>query len=131
MAQRVHWALAVDAILATAVPAEARTPAVDPFDGDPATTERLDVADPTSGAIRMSQVRFAAETAPYAVLSRNDDFADSLAGAPLTGKGPMLLTSPDALAPATLDELLRVLPDGGPSTHSAARWLSARWWSGS
>ena len=61
----------------------------------------------------MSQVRFAAETAPYAVLSRNDDFADSLAGAPLTGKGPMLLTSPDALAPATLDELLRVLPDGG------------------
>ncbi len=113
MAQRVHWALAVVAILATAVPAEARTPAVDPFDGDPATTERLDVADPTSGAIRMSQVRFAAETAPYAVLSRNDDFADSLAGAPLTGKGPMLLTSPDALAPATLDELLRVLPDGG------------------
>ncbi len=49
--------------------------------------------------------------APAAVLARNDDFADGLAGAPLAhaAEGPLLLTGVEALPSVTAEELERVL----------------------
>lgn len=47
------------------------------------------------------------------VLSRDDDFADSLAGAALTDTGPLLYTATDTPPAATAEEVDRVLPDGG------------------
>ncbi len=84
-----------------------------PFDGDPATTERLDAATPADAAVRISQLRFGDEAAQVVVLSRDDTFADSLAGAVLTGAGPLLLTPTSTLSPAARTELDRVLPSGG------------------
>ena len=97
------------AIPATAQPAVAQP--AGPFDGDPATTERIDAGDPVTAAITVSTQRFEAG-APYAVLATVDAFADSLAGAALTADGPLLLTAGDTLTPATASELQRVLPDG-------------------
>ena len=53
-------------------------------------------------------------SARVAVLVRADGFADALAGGPLAAakNGPLLVTFPDALAPETATELLRVLPAG-------------------
>lgn len=84
------------------------------FDGDPATTERLAISDPTAAAVAVSQLRFpAAGSAGAAVLSRNDTFADSLAGAPLTGNAPLLYATPPAIPQVTVDELTRALRPGG------------------
>lgn len=49
------------------------------------------------------------------VLSRDDGFADALAGGPLAAAagGPLLLTGPAALAPTAQAEIQRVLPSGG------------------
>ncbi|MDP9021241.1 MAG: cell wall-binding repeat-containing protein [Actinomycetota bacterium] len=82
------------------------------FDGDPATTERVDEASPTAAAVGLSQARFAPGAAPYAVLSRDDVFADSLAGSALAGRGPLLFTTTGALSTVTRAELRRVLPPG-------------------
>lgn len=71
--------------------------------------------DPVADAVVVSRMRFrgAAADVPHVVLARSDDFADALAGTALTGRGPLLYTLPDALAPATADEIDRVLPRGG------------------
>ncbi|WP_194916972.1 cell wall-binding repeat-containing protein [Catenulispora rubra] len=54
-------------------------------------------------------------TAHVVVLARGDQFADALAGVPLAAKagGPLLLTDPASLTPATLAEIRRVLGTGG------------------
>ncbi len=89
------------------------------FDGDPATTERLDTADPTAAGIAISQARFGgtgfagAALAEYVVLSRNDDFPDSLTGSVLTGFGPLLFTATASLTPQTRAEIDRVLASSG------------------
>lgn len=83
------------------------------FDGDPATTERVDSSDPTVATNAISQARFAGDAASHVVLSREDDFPDSLAGASLTAAGPLLLTTSASLTPSTRAEIDRVLPDGG------------------
>lgn len=83
------------------------------FDGDPATTERLAVGNPTVMAAAVSQQRFGAGEAAHVVLSRDDAFPDSLAGSPLTGTGPLLLTASSSLTPLTRDEVVRVLPPRG------------------
>ena len=88
---------------------------------DPATTERVAAADPTQAAVLTSQARFpagaggfaGAPAAAHVVLSRDDDFPDSLAGAALTGDGPLLFTARAALSPATQTEIQRVLAPGG------------------
>lgn len=66
-------------------------------------------------AVEVSQDRHAAGSADVAVLARADAFADALAGAPLAVAvgGPLLLTQPDSLHPATAAELQRVLDPGG------------------
>ncbi|WP_370326196.1 beta-propeller domain-containing protein [Euzebya sp.] len=103
--------LAILLALATAgLPAGAQLGGVGPFDGDPATTERIEAGDPVTAAIAVSQQRF--DTAPHAVLATVDSFADSLAGAALTDDGPLLLTASARLTPATAAELDRVLGDG-------------------
>lgn len=83
------------------------------FDGDPATTERADFADPIAYAIAVSRARFADGAAAHAVLSRDDAFPDSLVGAALTGEGPLLFTSPTVLPAMTAAELSRAVGDGG------------------
>lgn len=90
------------------------------FDGDPATTERVDTADPASAAIAMSLAAFTDHgtdepprvPARYAMLAREDAFADALAGSALAGAGPMLLTAREALDGAVAQELKRILEPG-------------------
>jgi putative cell wall-binding protein len=101
------------------------------FDGDPATTQRLGQADATGMAVAISQSRFRSaagysdagewtaayssthRAASHVVLSRDDDFPDSLAGSTLTANGPLLFTATGALSPATRAEIQRVLAPGG------------------
>ena len=80
------------------------------FDGDDATVERL--GHTADSAIQVSQARFGRDAARHAVVSRDDRFPDSLAGAPLTAEGPLLLTSTAGLAGSVANELQRVLPAG-------------------
>lgn len=90
------------------------------FDGDPATTGRVDFDDPAEGAIAVSRARFDLEAEgatfdshrgpAYVVLSRDDVFADSLAGAPLSAEGPLLFTKRTELGAPTFAEIERVLP---------------------
>jgi len=87
------------------------------FAGEPGTTARIDSADPGATAIAVSRVRFDdaasdGRRAAHVVLSRDDAFPDSIAGAPLTGDGPLLLTSTAVLDDATAAEIERVLPAG-------------------
>ncbi len=87
-------------------------------DGDPATTERLDTADPVVAAVRTSRALFptgGARTAVGAILAREDVFADALAGSGLhqVAGGPMLLTARDRLPDATATELARLLGGSG------------------
>jgi putative cell wall-binding protein len=51
--------------------------------------------------------------ASHVVLSRDDAFPDSLAGASLSATGPLLFTSPGSLPTGTAQEITRVLPRGG------------------
>ncbi|HEX4906006.1 MAG TPA: beta-propeller domain-containing protein [Acidimicrobiales bacterium] len=82
--------------------------------GDPTTTSRINEGDPTYAAIDISVERFPDGTAPrHVVLSRDDRFADSLAGSALTGEGPLLFTEPAALTGATSVEIDRLLEPGG------------------
>lgn len=70
-------------------------------------------------AVALSQALFPeSATAGAAVLARADDFADALAGVPLSTSvhGPLLLSSGGGLSAATAAELRRVLP-AGASVH--------------
>ena len=81
------------------------------FDGNPATTERINEGDPVHAAVDISQIRFP-DGAAHVVLSRDDTFADALAGSGLTGDGPLLYTQTDRLHPETRSEIDRVLDAG-------------------
>jgi len=89
------------------------------FDGDPATTERLLETHPTYAAVEISRLRFAdagdatGRRARHVVLSRDDTFADSVAGSALADDGPLLFTPTNSLHPVTAEEISRVLPAGG------------------
>ncbi len=78
-------------------------------------TDLIDAAIQTSRE-RFPSTRFAGtvEPARFAVISRVDVFADSLAGSVLTDDGPLLFTDPMSLDPGTANEVNRVL--GGPGT---------------
>lgn len=84
-----------------------------PWDSSRAAMERVGTDDPAATAVAVSQRRFSDEAAEHVVLSRDDDFADSLAGAPLTAGGPLLYSRTSELAAPTRDEIQRVLQDGG------------------
>lgn len=93
--------------------------------GGPVVLDRISagtgVTEPVTQAVAVSQALFAdagsdeGPNAEFAVLARSDDFADALAGSSITfGAGPVLFTGPlGPVAPETLAELQRVLPDGG------------------
>lgn len=110
-------------------------------DGDPATTDRAEFSSPGPFSTAVSESRFRPASsgsggggvtiggggvftdtsafggaglpqAQYALLGRDDAFADSLAGAPLTKNGPLLFTPTDRLADGAADELRRVLLPG-------------------
>lgn len=67
-------------------------------------------------AVELSQLGFKTDgSAKAVVLARGDHYADALTGSPLAAvkNGPLLLTRPTALTPATEAEIERVLPEGG------------------
>ncbi len=111
--------LTLVAAVMTGVPLAPAALAATPFhDGDPATTERLAQLDPTRAAVDVSRARFAdhdgaGRHAAFAVLSRDDVFADSLAASALTSEAPLLFTRTASLTAETLAELQRVLPPSG------------------
>ncbi|AXV05129.1 hypothetical protein DVS28_a0422 [Euzebya pacifica] len=96
-------------------------PPVVAFDDDPATTAVIERGEPVGAAIEIARARFAdaggfAQSGPRAqwvVLSRDDTFPDSLAGAALTAGGPMLFTNSQALTASTHAEIQRVLGGQG------------------
>lgn len=87
--------------------------ASDPWSADPTVTARIGTNTPGATAITVSKARFVDDGAAHVVLSRDDKFPDALAGTPLVGEGPLLLTPSASLAPSVRAELDRVLPDGG------------------
>ncbi len=88
-------------------------PAVNPWSRDQAVTTRIGAANPRANAIAISQARFPADAADLVVLSRDDKFPDALAGTPLLGEGPLLLTPTNGLTGDVRAELDRALPSGG------------------
>lgn len=83
---------------------------------DPATFElpRVDAGDPAAAALAVSRDRFPDGDASHVVLAREDVFADALAGAPLTDRGPLLLGPGDRLHADLVTEAERAL--GGLGT---------------
>lgn len=105
---RLMWTvlIAFGLLVVPPIPAGAQVTA---FDEDPATTERVNTSDPYVAAITIARLRFpATQTAEAVVLSRVDAFADSLAAAPLTARGPLLFAQTGGIPADTLDELRRV-----------------------
>lgn len=91
-------------------------PPTDPsiaFDGNPRTTERINITGPLAMSLFVSRTRFADGQAARVILARDDRFPDSLAGVPLTGDGPLLFTTTARLHEQTRIEIQRVLPPGG------------------
>lgn len=81
----------------------------------PAGLIRLGGQDRLATAISVSQAGYHSPGSAHAVvLARSDQFADALAGVPLAAAkgGPLLLTPPGSLDPATQAEIQRVLSTG-------------------
>jgi len=100
-------------VLVAAFPLVAATPA-HAAAAKPVT--RLSGGDRIGTAIAISQQTFpTAGSAKAVILTAAYNFPDALAGAPLAAAkdGPVLLTDPGVLTPATLTEIQRVLPSGG------------------
>ncbi len=85
------------------------------FATDPSATQSVSASSPNDAAIQLSQARFpdGGPSARWAVLSRDDDFPDSLAGTALTSQAPMLLTERTSLDPPVEAELTRLLGNSG------------------
>ena len=108
-------ALALAGLLSLPLVTASVVPAAAAVGDDPTTTVRVPEGDPTYAAIAISQQRFPEGEPPaHVVLSRDDSFADSVAGSGLSGDGPLLFTSPKALTEATATEIDRVLDAGDP-----------------
>lgn len=91
-----------------------------PANGFVAPSGEVGGDDVVAVAIELSQLRFddhdaaaGGRTAPFVVLSRDDDFADSLAGTVLTREAPLLFSGSAATPPATLAEIDRLLGGSG------------------
>jgi putative cell wall-binding protein len=110
---------------AVALAAFVAAPFVGPVAAGAATTATTAAAKPVTRlaggdrigtAIAISQATFpSAGSAKAVILTAAYNFPDALAGAPLAAAkdGPVLLTDPGLLTPATLTEIQRVLPAGG------------------
>ena len=99
--------------LATLLAVGLVVPVGSPALADDAISTRVDDGDPVASAVTISGIRFPSATdAAHVVVSRRDVFADSLAGAPLLGDGPLLLTDTGSLSGATRTELRRLHQTG-------------------
>jgi hypothetical protein len=119
------WILAVVGLLATMTvsmpvaaqqadqPERAEVARAPWFDDDLSTVQRIDAGDPIATAVEISRARFDDAEAQVVVVSRDDVFADSLAGTVWAHHGPILLTAPDRLDSRVESEIGRVLPAGG------------------
>lgn len=119
------WILAVVGLLATMTvsmpvaaqqaeqPERAEVARAPWFDNDLSTVQRIDAGDPIATAVEISRARFDDAEAQVVVVSRDDVFADSLAGTVWAHHGPILLTAPDRLDSRVESEIGRVLPAGG------------------
>ncbi len=87
-------------------------PASNPFGRDMAATPRVGAATPIANAVAISRSRFAPDDARHVVLSRSDRFPDALAGTPLLGEGPLLLTPSSSLDATVRAEIGRVVRPG-------------------
>jgi putative cell wall-binding protein len=98
---------------ADGIPAVAVTPRAG--GGSGAAVTRLGGADRYATGRQVSQAQWPNGSADAVVLARGDAAPDALAGGPLAARlhGPLLLTEPTALDPATRAEIDRVL--GGPA----------------
>jgi len=109
---------ALAGVIASALVAGAATPAFAASTGSAAAVKpvtRLAGGDRIGTAIAISQATFSgAGSAKAVVLTAAYNFPDALAGAPLAAAkdGPVLLTDPGLLTPATLTEIQRVAPTG-------------------
>ena len=116
---------AATAALATAAHAGTAPSAASPVTTVPTPANgvsRVSGADRYQTGVQVSQTQWAdagGDSGPRAkaqavVLARGDTFPDALSGVPLAAKvhGPLLLTSPAALTPATAAEIARVLGPG-------------------
>ncbi|HZQ57981.1 MAG TPA: cell wall-binding repeat-containing protein [Acidimicrobiales bacterium] len=108
-------------LLAAAVPLVAAAPAAHADTAGTGTAAalkpvtRLAGGDRIGTAIAISQATFpTAGSAKAVILTAAYNFPDALAGAPLAAAkdGPVLLTTPGELSPATLTEIERVAPTG-------------------
>lgn len=90
-----------------------QVPSAPPNDPALNLVRRVGAADAVASARGISQVRFADGTAAHAVLARGDVFADALAGAALTDRGPLLFSAATSIDQETMDELHRTVGDGG------------------
>lgn len=73
--------------------------------------------DRVATSIAVSQGAFAnAGSAKAVVVAQDNTYPDALAGGPLAAfeVGPLLLTDPSSISTATINEIKRVLPAGGP-----------------
>lgn len=98
-------------------PPPAPAPECVDLDDDATTTERIAETEPVRVAVALSCGVWPDADGPggadHVVLSRDDAFADSLAGAALTARGPMLFSGSQSLDPLTSAEIQRVLSPGG------------------
>ena len=94
-----------------------RPTAASSADRPPAPRVAADATTAQQAGVQLSRVVFGDDGARHAVLARDDDWADSLAGAALAGDwGPVLYAGggvAGTLPDATRAELQRVLADGG------------------
>ncbi|MEY9907037.1 hypothetical protein ABIA35_003262 [Catenulispora sp. MAP12-49] len=109
-------------------PAGTTPPSTPPPGAAVPIVHRIAGSDRYATSIAASQARWGAaanldgapagDQAQAVVLARGDAFPDALAGVPLATykHGPLLLTDPNALPDATLQEIRRVLPADGKHT---------------
>lgn len=82
-----------------------------PARADQTVTLRIADGQPVASAVHVAGVRYPSPTSQvpaHVVLSRDDLFADSLAGTPLLADGPLLFTATSSLPRETRDELARL-----------------------
>jgi len=107
---------ALAALFVGAVSAPVGAPdASDPASGNglaASLPSRLGATNAVEVGVAASKQRFGNGGARHVTLTRNDNWPDALASAPLTAEGPLLFTSPAALNSTTMAELRRVLPAG-------------------
>lgn len=101
---------------ASGIPAVAVTPYTGTGAGTGTVVTRLGGTDRYATGQQVSQAQWPNGSANTVVLARGDAAPDALAGGPLAAHlhGPLLLTQPTALDPATRAEINRVL--GGPAS---------------